>query len=192
MTYELINPPVRGRFRDLSSSDRAAYAKWFAQEMPRRLRGLEALISQTEPGKSWRADYSRESLIPLGQWMAGQVSLRPKTDRELRAGAELSRFMTADHGSSSRELTEESFSIAFDVGLYLAAAMMEACPGLRWSTEPGRRFVDYGQPVLRPFVGDVPMNPIRLAIVQAYGLTQGLRRPEELAEIYDFWSNTCE
>jgi hypothetical protein len=73
--------------------------------------------------------------------------------------------------------------------MYFAQAIMRLHPQLRWSLPLGsKRFIDYGQPVLEGFQGDVPLNPVRVVTNLAFGIARGKRNPTELAELLDTWS----
>jgi hypothetical protein len=70
------------------------------------------------------------------------------------------------------ELTNRTFSLAMDVGMYLSQVLITNVPGLRWEHPlGGLKFVDYGQPVLRG-PGRVPLNPVGLIVTLAYGIAR--------------------
>jgi hypothetical protein len=85
------------------------------------------------------------------------------------------------------QLTEKTLSLCVDVGIYLAEVLRGAHPELKWSLWT-RRTVDYHRPVLVGFQGQVPMDPIRIAINVALGMVRGERQPTRLRELFDVWS----
>jgi hypothetical protein len=100
------------------------------------------------------------------------------------------------------ELTDRTFSLAMDVGMYLSMVIRAAVPALRWEQNiRAKTSVDYGQPVLKG-VGRVPLNAVHIMAVLAYGVA---RKREggpyvvenedrdysgRLRELYDIWFKT--
>jgi len=86
------------------------------------------------------------------------------------------------------ELSNRTFSLAIDVGMYLSEVLIKNHPSLRWGQEFGSKLsVDYGQPVLIGF-GAVPFNPVHMLVTLAYGLAGKKKNGEGLRQIYDIWS----
>jgi hypothetical protein len=84
------------------------------------------------------------------------------------------------------ELTNRTYSLAMDVGMYFSQVLIKNHPSLRWELPThNKKFADYGQPVLVGF-GRVPLNPIRIAVVLAHGIAA--KKQERLRELYDYWS----
>jgi hypothetical protein len=83
-------------------------------------------------------------------------------------------------------LSNESFSIAADVGIYLGEVLRKQRPALRWAlcTRP-KSDISYNLPVLEG--GKMPVDPIHLAVVLAYGIARGTRGPDRLSELYRIW-----
>jgi hypothetical protein len=87
----------------------------------------------------------------------------------------------------SEELTNHSFSLAMDVGMYLARTFERNHPGSAWTQFlNNKKFADHGQPVLTGF-GPVPLNPIQLAVTLAYGLALKKQTGKRLRAIFEYW-----
>lgn len=87
------------------------------------------------------------------------------------------------------ELTNETYSVAFDVGVYFSRLLMLSHPTLRWQQDDRRKaFIDYGQPVLVEF-RTAPFNPVRMMVVVAWGLVDGTYDGGRLRELFEIWSS---
>jgi hypothetical protein len=49
------------------------------------------------------------------------------------------------------------------------------------------KFSDYGQPVIMGF-GSVPLNPVRIVVMLAYGIANKKQGGRRLRELYDTWA----
>lgn len=161
------------------------YFQWFMGIMPERLEILGQAVQGT-PGYEYQVmDGSAQSLISLGEWFKCSVETRRRTTDEL---AKIRYRSKHPIGVGETELTNRSFSIAFDFGLYFAKVMVLAHPHLVWEQPlKDKRFIDYGQPVLAG-LGPVPLNPVRVMINLAYGFASKSSTADRLAEIFDTWS----
>ena len=185
MTYRTIQPPFTLEFHKMPKDELRAYYHWFQGQIPGRIPELEQAVQETPGFERWRADATPSSLDALGEWFVGQVETRPRTPEEL---AELKRESPYPIDIEPNELTNRTFSLAMDVGMYLSQVLMRNVPGLRWEHPLGSpKFVDYGQPVLRGS-GRVPLNPVGILVTLAYGLARKSKSGQRLRELYDIWS----
>jgi hypothetical protein len=161
------------------------YFHWFMQVMPERLNELTAVVRSTPGYEDWRPDRTPDSLRELGRWLAGQVSVRSRTDEEVKKIEEGLIFPIEISGT---ELTARTLSLAMDVGMYLSDVLKTNHPNLNWDQpSTNKRFIDYGQPVLMKFKPG-PFNPVRMVVTLAYGLAGHQKTADALKEIYDVWS----
>jgi hypothetical protein len=185
MSYEIIQPPFTLKFREMSKQELADYARWFQSSIPERLSQLEAAVRATLGYEHWAATCERDSLAALGEWFAAEVMVRPRKREEV---AELQRRSGMLASPPVVDLTNRSFSLAMDVGMYLARTLERTHPHLQWKQFlDNKKFADYGQPVLMGF-GPVPLNPIRIAVSLAYGIAAGNQSGKRLSELFDYWS----
>jgi hypothetical protein len=189
MEYLTIQPPFTLRFREMSKAELAGYLRWLVEESPRRIAALQGAVTSTSGFEDWQGDGTPASLSRLGAWFARQVETRPRSAVELTeiAGKFDFPIPIPDH-----ELSHRTFSLAMDVGLYLADVLMESHENIVWKQfTDDRKFADYGQPVLIGF-GVVPLNPIRIAINLAYGLVAKKQTGERLIGLYNYWSGLAD
>jgi hypothetical protein len=184
MTYEIIQPPFTLKFREMSRKELDDYFQWFLSMIPDRIAELAKAV-QTTPGfEEWQPDRTPASLDSLGEWLYRHVESRPRTDEEIQEIALRSSFPIGDPGE---ELTNRTFSLAVDTGIYLSQVFLNNHPSLRWSQEFGdKQFVDYGQPVLAGFRPS-PFNPVRMMVTLAYGLVRKSKDGRRLRGLYDYW-----
>jgi len=187
MTYTIIQPPFTLQFREMSKPDLKAYFDWFLNQISVRLPILESSIQETPGFENWSADFTVESLKMLGEWYAGQVETRPRSQDELD---EIKQKLSFPVPVSDQELTNKTFSLAFDVAMYLSEVFKRNFPSLRWDLIlKDKKFADYGQPVLIGFRGDVPLNPVSIMVVLAYGIVKKTKTGARLLELYNYWSS---
>lgn len=185
MTYTTIQPPFTLKFREMSKKELKDYFAWFQNILPHRLDELASAVQKTPGFETWRADFTPESLGLLGEWFAAQVAMRPRTKDEIQEIKWNSAYPIDVPGE---ELTNRTFSLAMDVGMYLSQVFLKKHPTLRWDQPFGnKKFVDYGQPVLMEF-GVVPFNPVRMLVTLAYGVASKSDSGKSLRELYDIWS----
>jgi len=189
MAYKIIQPPFTLQFDEMSRKELADYFGWCMGILPARIDELASAVRLTPGHENWQPDKTPASLDALGQWLAGQVEKRPRTEEELR---ELDERVNGGRPYaieiSKEELTNKTYSLAMDTGMYLSQVFLQNHPSLRWTQQFGdRRYVDYGQPVLAEF-NPAPFNPVRISIVLATGLANKTKDGRRLRELYNIWA----
>ena len=186
MSYPTIQPPFTLKFREMPKKELKEYNDWFHKIMPERIQMLIAAVRSTLGYEKWEPDYSPQSLGTLGEWFLKQVETRPRTQEEIEKIQGKSEFPI---NISGEELTNKTFSLAMDIGMYVSQVFMNNHPSLQWFQPFGnKKFVDYGQPVLISF-GAAPFNPVRMMVTLAYGLVSTSKNGKSLRELYGIWSN---
>lgn len=182
MTYSIIRPPFALNFREMSGNELEAYREWFHEVVPERILELTKAVNATSGFQKWKPDRTPESLDLLGVWFDGQVELRRRTPEEVE---EVRSMLTFPIDVPDGELTNKSFSLAMDIGMYFGEVILKNLTGTRWD-QPlrAKSFVDYGQPVIMGF-GAVPLNPIRVMVMTAYGISR--HQKSRLRELYETW-----
>jgi hypothetical protein len=185
MTYKIIQPPFTLKFREMSSKELGAYFQWFMGMLPERINELANVVRQTPGFEAWQPDNLPTSLDALGDWLSNQVETRQRTEEELQ---EIKSRSSYPIDVSGKELTNKTFSLVMDTGMYLSQVFLQNHSSLRWNQEFGnKKFIDYGQPVLVEF-SSAPFNPIRMMVTLAYGLVDKTRNGRRLREVYDYWA----
>lgn len=181
MTYSTIQPPFTLQFRDMTKKDLIAYATWFHDSARGRIAELTTVRS-TSGYASWEPNATPESLEELGRWFEGQVETRKKDTEEIIEDRAKLTFPI----DSDEELTNRSFSLAMDIGMYFAQVVLKNLAGTQWDQLLGnKRLADYGQPVIVGF-GTVPLNPVRVIVTTAYAISR--KKPAQLRSLYDTWA----
>jgi hypothetical protein len=183
MTYSILQPPFTLQFRDMSKKELAAYAAWFHGVTPDRISELAKAVHSSPGHEDWKPSATPESLDELGRWFEGQVETRRRAAEEVAATRAKLAFPIDVPGE---QLTDRTFSLAIDLGMYFAQVILNNLPGTRWDQPFGsKKFADYGQPVIMGF-GAVPLNPVRVMVTTAYGIAG--KKPARLRELYDTWA----
>ena len=183
MSYAIIQPPFTLKFREMSKKELEAYRAWFHEVMPERITQLANAVRDTPGFENWEADETPESLKELGGWFDAEVDTRRSTQEEMD---EIRSRLSFPIDIPEEELTNRSFSLAMDIGMYFGTVVLKNLPGTRWDQPlKNKKFADYGQPVIMGF-GTVPLNPIRVLVMTAYGISR--KQPARLRELYEVWS----
>jgi hypothetical protein len=186
--YPVIAPPFTLKFANMSKKELDDYFEWYLAQIAGRISILKQAVKSTPGYEGWEANCLPESLYQLGEWFANAVETRKRTKEEINETKVGLTWPASELPVSEWELTNKTFSIAVDIGMYLSQVMLKNIPGLKWEhkTEGSKRWIDYGQPVLSGFGEDV-FNPIRMMVTLAYGLVKRTRKGDQLAEIYKVW-----
>lgn len=185
MSYTLINSPLKLKIQDLPKKELKDYFQRFIDVIPQRGRELVNAVKQTPGFEGWQPDHSPTSLDMLGEWFAGQVETRQRTEKEIQ---EIKSRSPYPIDIPDEELTERTFSLAMDVGMYFSQVLLKSHPSLRWFQPlDDKRFVYYGQPVLVEFAPG-PLSPVHIVETLGYGIAGKTKTGRRLREIYDYWS----
>ena len=173
----------------MSKQELKDYFQWFFGVLPQRTQELAEAVKQTPGFETWQPNQTAASLERLGEWFSAQVEMRQRTPEERH---EISNHSAYPIEVPGEELTNRTFSLAMDVGMYLSQVFQKNHPSLRWE-QPlnNKHFADYGQPVLVGF-GSVPFNPVAIAVTLAYGIASKNRTSKRLRELYDYWSKMIQ
>jgi hypothetical protein len=184
MTYATIQPPFTLTFAEMPKKELKRYFEWFMEVIPERLGELTEAVKQTHGFEDWQSNRTPASLDQLGNWFAGQVQTRSRTKEEIE---KITTGLLFPIEVSREELTNRTFSLAMDIGMYFSQVLLQNHPSLKWEQRIGsKRFADYGQPLLAGF-GPAPLNPVRIAVTLAYGFANKNRSGSRLRELYDVW-----
>jgi len=168
----------------MSKKELRAYFNWFQQITPERIVQLTSFVQSTPGFEDWQPDFSPDSLDNLGDWFAGQIETRPLTREGINAFNPDTRFPLEVPDS---QLTNRTFSLAMDIGMYLNQVFLRNNPLVRWDQPfENKRYIDYGQPVLLGFdTGAFPFNAVRGLVTMAYSVRDKKCGGESLREIYE-------
>ena len=184
MPYPIISPPFTLKFREMPPHQLSEYREWFLNSISLRIATLHDAVKESGD-LIWQPDFTRNSVELLGLWLAPRIEVRQRTDDEVHI---IKSKVPFDFGISDRELSDNTFSLAIDSGMYLAATLLTNFPNLKWN-QPifDNIFIDFGQVVLFGF-GEAPLNPVRITITFCYGIAGGQQAGSRLGEIYEYWA----
>jgi len=169
----------------MSKKEFVAYREWFHAVMPERTAELTNEVKSTAGFENWEANFTIDSLGPLGEWFRLGVETRKRTDAEM---SEIKSRLTFPIDIPAEELTDRTFSLAMDIGMYFGQVIIKNLPGTRWDQPlKSPRLADYGHPVIMGF-GKMILNPIRIAVTLAYAFAYKERSGARLRELFDIWS----
>ncbi len=188
MKYKIIQPPFLN-FRERSRKELREYDRWYHTIIQERLALLVECVRATTRFESWEPDHSPESLDRLGYWFEGQVETRFRTQEEIDAILARSPYPI---DVPAEELTDKTFSLAYDVGFYISQCFIANYQNVKWTQVfGGKSNVDYGKPALAGF-GGMEFEPVRMMIVLAYGISKGTKDGGQLREIYRIWARMVQ
>lgn len=179
-TIDAPLPPLR----DLPKQDVKAYFEWFLSLIQERMQALPNAVNATSGFEAWCPDYTPTSLELLGKWFACQVATRKRTQQEIAAITAQSRYPIE---IPQDELTNHTFAVAHDVGIYFAEVLRHQYPSLQWKQVVGsKNNIDFGRAALSGF-GKVDFTPVHIAITLAYAIAAKKDDGRKLRNLYDVW-----
>jgi hypothetical protein len=183
MSYDPIILPTNVNFRDMKKAELKSYSDWFLKEKPSRLEILLSDVHETKGFHDWKMDKSPESLKRLGEWFAGKVSRKSRTNED-------DQRIKPQNDFDDPTLALDFFTLsrAFDIGMYLGDVMIATFPFAKWSQllKP-KNNLHYGNMVIVGNNEKMAMNPTHIATMIAYGFADGTRGPDRLFCMVDIW-----
>lgn len=139
-----------------------SYFKWLMSVKEQRVEALLRFLGETMPHHE-----VEEALAALGHKAA--------------------KALKADKDSSKDKLTNRGYALAADMGLLVAALLVEASTSIQWTIlRKPKSDLSYNLPVLTGF-GAVTLDPIGGSIAEAFAIMRGDRTGGIWQEIYCFW-----
>lgn len=186
--YQLVSPPFTLDFRRMKADELSDYAAWFMGQRRHRIAQLESLVDSDPSYADWHATLSIESLAALGSWFPDHVVPRKRSWLERKKLT----MVLGGIAAPESDLSIESFSIAFDVGIYFGEALLARHSQLQWEQDRTRKdSADFGQ-MLVSGGNSGPVNPIRVAINIAYSAVEGAEAKSELLEAFQIWDRLAD
>ncbi len=182
-------------FRKLTKQELINYYKWYTDIMSERLKILSDTVKSSKGYENWNPDYSSESLEVLGDWFYENAAIRKATKEEndeIYAGMSV-KFKDAIE-LDDWDLTDKTFSLAFDIGMYFANVILKNYPQkikLIHYIKCGKTNAYYGQPVLEGF-GKTVLSPSVIAEVIARHFAEKTKTGGGLKKLYAIWTENIE
>ncbi len=173
-----------GPFETMTVQDAQAYCVWFVSQQDMRVAQL-AKAYRWEVGND-ALDETRESLVPLWQWMSRHAEERRYAPGECEAlNAHLPEW-ALKVGIQQGELSSNSLTLAVDGGFYLASVFQRVFPGqtewVRWDRTKDHF---YNRPVLA--FGRYPLIPHEIFVNNMWAVVEGAFEEDQILKLYDVW-----
>ena len=187
--YEIIKPPFNAIFGSMDKEHARLYFEWFIGQIPLRVDTLWSYVRSENGYADWSPDFQPESLKLLGKWFCEHVKSRSRTEQEIaKIAANSPAWFMNNFDIPGDELTNETISLAIDIGMYFGRTLEKNFPGLVWQPLlKQKKSVYYQQPIIVG-KGKAQLNPIWIIKTYAYGILQGINGPEHLFELYKIWA----
>lgn len=167
MKYPLVQIPsfANKSFFDFSKEEAREYFQWYLHVRNERQSILKLQINLIF--NSWQANYSRESLEVLYEWVSKMVAYREMTKEEKNA-VQYQISETPLYNDiipiPDKTFTVETVSICFDIGIYFGEALIFNNSNVKWLQKlSSKNYIDYAQPLIGKNESKVPINPRRIA-----------------------------
>ena len=156
--YKIIQLPTSKKINDLTEKEAKEFNDWFIKIIPKRINILKNYVKEDNKTIASKLDFSPESLVPLGEWFSTKVSTRKRTKEEIEQ-ERLILYKFPDIEPEGWTYTEETFSLFFDMGMYLGSVFIKKYKSVKWFyvTKP-RSYIDRNWPLLDGF--KLEWNPI--------------------------------
>lgn len=174
--FPVFAPPYRmADIRNMTRREARAAYNWFIAESPKR---IALLRDAMERDTGVKLDFSGESLIPLWEWAIPYMTPRNTPP----CGIPLDETGIAPD-PSNEGLHIVGLCLTFDIGYYLAEAIMWRCPTVKW-TLCLRKLYPGNEAILTGIINPLPPH---IYIAQAaYSVLQGKPDRLDLFETYKY------
>ena len=171
--YNIINNlPIGLDFYNYDKKKVKLYSDWFVNNKLIRVEELTHVIVADTQFKTWRPDYSEESLTLLSE----------------NEYEEKKTSFSSEIHVENWDLSLATYSKIMDVGIYLGDTMIFNNKDLKWEQyTKNKRENNYGHMVIK--IRNLEMNPIWLIYILAIKIAKGVRKENGILEIYQIWCN---
>ncbi|MBR5350526.1 MAG: hypothetical protein IK124_04740 [Prevotella sp.] len=184
--YNIINNlPIGLDFYNYDKKKVKLYSDWFVNNKLIRVEELTHVIVADTQFKTWRPDYSEESLTLLSHWFLNNVERELLSENEYE---EKKTSFSSEIHVENWDLSLATYSKIMDVGIYLGDTMIFNNKDLKWEQyTKNKRENNYGHMVIK--IRNLEMNPIWLIYILAIKIAKGVRKENGILEIYQIWCN---
>jgi hypothetical protein len=193
-SYEIIKPPFTLHLQEMNKREIGEYCTWYIEQIPVRIVILQQTVNHSHDYRDWEANYSPESLDSLGEWFVAQIESRDLDEGEIKDTLSNAPKWFSQIEYPKQKLTNRTFSIAFDVGMYISQVFIRNARSIKWKCMKtvSKNNIHYGQPVLEGFDGPkgnkgLYFNPSYMIIVLANGIRFNEKTGKHLKILYDKW-----
>jgi hypothetical protein len=194
MSYPEIYIPINKNIYDLSSKEAQGFNDWFVDNLEERVKILEDTVKKDDEHRFWHANYKRESLQELGEWLYANLAAVEQTHDGIEQGISDNKYpgWFADivrETSSNKKFSDETYRKCFDVAIYFGETVRKAVPSLKWSYKTTKTFAHKNQPILVKDGNKASLNPRNIVEGLAGKFMRGEAAPNKLQSTFDVWVN---
>jgi hypothetical protein len=155
--YVLWDNQINRHYYEMTVEEAESIVKLVISSLGQRISMLQSLVCSTPGYKSWKPDYSDDSVLRLGSWVRVSLSQRHmRTDEKgiIWNNTALSEEIRKDIERRHREevsytFTDKSESINFDIGIYIGERLCKRLPFASWARCSQVHNVCYNKPIVR-------------------------------------------
>ncbi len=189
--YQIAEPPFsRVPFERLTKDEARIRFEWFLAQIPLRLKSLCDAVGVEQPRLVAKLNFTPESLVPLGEWFIKHVHARKLTKEEMVNGERIiPQSLFTDNSEDTVDirnwvLTDETISLSFDIGIYMAKIFENKFRSIRWTYLTERMHATYpNEPILDGIFGQ--FSPFREVLTFSYSVNIGQTIADGLRAIYE-------
>jgi hypothetical protein len=186
MPYTPLISPENLDFQKMTKEQAIVFLEWFIGKIPERILILSEFIRSFDKFNLWEGDLSSNSLDSLGVWMCENIKPRKRTFEEVQSIKLLSPKLF-EVVPIINDITPESYSYNFDVGMYFGQSLIYNNSKLFWAmVYKPKNNTDLHQPLIT-MNNKVFLNPIRIISNYSFGIVDKAQGPDKLRESYDLW-----
>lgn len=187
--YQLADFPFKKAYIDLTKKEAKITFDWFLAEKDNRMRILHDAVESEAHDVAKQMDFSPESLVPVAEWLIHHVHTMDKTPEAIEREKANIRHpffkMIADRIVTKWTWTPETFSLYFDVGIYLGEVFRKRFKDMEWTYDTVRT-VFMNMPCLTGY--RIPVVPENFVGVVGSSVQRNEINPKALKNVFDVWS----
>lgn len=160
------------------------YEDWFFENKDHRIKTIEKYIRTFAGFESLQMDFSINSLSEIGKWLETSIKSEQMPEEEYRR---LRSAYPPEIDIEKWDLTDLSYSILYDVGVYFGESIIHQFPNLKWMQyiSASKLNVDVGHMVMQTKYKNCPMNPIWLIRILGFKLIDKKKDGNLLIELFN-------
>lgn len=160
------------------------YEIWFFENKDYRIKTLENYIRTFAGFESLQMDFSINSLSEIEKWLETNIKTEPISEDEFER---LRSIYPPEIGIEKWDLTDVSYSILYDVGVYFGELVIHHFPNLKWMQyiSASKLNVNLGHMVIQTKYKNCPMNPIWLIRILGFKLIEKKGNGNLLIELFN-------
>ena len=160
------------------------YEDWFLENKDYRIKTLENYIRTFAGFENLQMDFSINSLAEIEKWLETSIKSEVMPEEEYR---QLRSAYPPEINIEKWDLTDLSYSILYDVGVYFGESIIHQFPNLKWMQylSTSKLNVDIGHMVIQTKYKNCRMNPIWQIRILGFKLIEKKEPSNLLIELFN-------